>query len=135
MYASIAMNVHLQDIRRTGRTNLQITLIHFSNQTLLNDYKAAGGVCKDYCDCSCTEEEIVGGVCLVGVIGVDESGRIVYDWNAEGPVYGSNGEFELDPDNTLCVTPFLDGRRPVFSTCKNNCPGGELFTNISNMTF
>ena len=68
------MNVHLQDIRRTGRTNLQITLIHFSNQTLLttastpsllNDYKAAGGVCKDYCDCPCTEEEIAGVVCLV----------------------------------------------------------------------
>ena len=79
-----------------------------------------------------------GSLCptnVIGVSGVDESGQIVYDWNAEGPVYGSNGEFELDPDNTLCVTPFLDGRRPVFSTCKNNCPGGELFTNISNMTF
>ena len=64
------MNVHLQDIRRTRRTNLQITLLHFSNQTLLNDYKAAGGVCKDYCDCSCTEEEIVGGVCLVNCCNV-----------------------------------------------------------------
>ena len=35
-----------------------------------------------------------GSLCptnVIGVIGVDESGRIVFDWNAEGPVYSSNG--------------------------------------------
>ena len=46
----------------------------------------------------------------------------MYDFNEDGPVYGPNGEWELDPDNDQC-----DGAtRPVFSTCKNNCPGGEL---------
>ena len=47
------------------------------------------------------------------------------DFNVEGPVYGPNGELELDPDNQQCNT-FADGTRPVFATCKNNCPGGEL---------
>ena len=51
------------------------------------------------------------------------------EFNEDGPVYGPNGEWELDPDNNLC---FIDGgvdsymARPVFATCKNNCPGGEL---------
>ena len=49
----------------------------------------------------------------------------MYVWNAGGPVYGPNGELELDPDNQQCNT-WVDGRRPVFATCKNNCPGGEL---------
>ena len=43
-------------------------------------------------------------------------------FNDDGPVYGPNGEWELDPDNNLCG--YLT--RPVFSTCKNNCPGGKL---------
>ena len=53
----------------------------------------------------------------------------VLEFNEDGPVYGPNGEWELDPDNNLC---FIDGgvdsymARPVFATCKNNCPGGEL---------
>ena len=48
-------------------------------------------------------------------------------FNDDGPVYGPNGQWELDPDR-LCGS----GRRPVFATCKNNCPGGELyqFSNI-----
>ena len=51
----------------------------------------------------------------------------MYEFNEDGAVYGPNGELELDPDNDLCV-----GRwRPVFSTCKNNCPGGELSLVIS----
>ena len=54
--------------------------------------------------------------CSVGYLGEG-----VYDFNDDGPVYGPNGEWELDPDNNPC-----GGRRPVFSTCKNNCPGGEL---------
>ena len=42
-------------------------------------------------------------------------------WNEEGPVYGPNGEYELDSDNQLCRLALT-----VFSTCKNSCPGGEL---------
>ena len=48
-------------------------------------------------------------------------------FNDDGPVYGPNGEWELDPDNNLCG--YLT--RPVFSTCKNNCPGGELCYHLS----
>jgi len=49
-------------------------------------------------------------------------GDFVLEFNEAGPVYGPNGEWELDPYNNQC------GRntRPVFATCKNNCPGGEL---------
>ena len=43
------------------------------------------------------------------------------EFNEEGPVYGPNGEWELDPDNDQCG--YLES--PVFATCKNNCPGGE----------
>ena len=57
----------------------------------------------------------------------------MYEWNEEGPVYGPNGELELDPE----LNPYLtcngdafgytfSGVRPVFANCKNNCPGGEL---------
>ena len=55
-----------------------------------------------------------------------------YEWNSEGPVYGPTGELELDPDNFDCNSYDEDGEfrsdgtRPVFSTCKNNCPGGEF---------
>ena len=38
-------------------------------------------------------------------------------------MYGPNGEFQLDPDNFQCGS----ASRAVFATCKNNCPGGELF--------
>ena len=44
----------------------------------------------------------------------------MYDFNDDGPVNGPNGEWELDPDNDQC-----NSGRPVFATCKNNCPGGE----------
>ena len=56
----------------------------------------------------------------------------MYEWSEEGPVYGPNGQLELDPDNQRCIGYLVDlpatftGRRPVFATCKNNCPGGEL---------
>ena len=48
----------------------------------------------------------------------------MYGFNADGPVYGPNGEWELDPGNNLCDADTHG--RPVFATCKNNCPGGEL---------
>ena len=58
---------------------------------------------------------------------MNESGNVVYGWSEEGPVYGPNGELELDPDNQQCITNSnVYGARPVFATCKNNCPGGEL---------
>ena len=50
-----------------------------------------------------------------------ESGKIVYLFNGDGPVYAPNGEYELDPENTSCRYG-----RQLFSSCKNNCPGGEL---------
>ena len=59
---------------------------------------------------------------------LNESGHVVYEWNESGPVFGPNGELELDPDNQQCYTPTspVYGGRSVFATCKNNCPGGEL---------
>ena len=55
----------------------------------------------------------------------------MYEWSEGGPVYGPNGELELDPDNLQCSE---SGERRVFATCKNNCPGGELsnFIKITN---
>ena len=58
----------------------------------------------------------------------------MYEWSEEGPVYGPNGLLQLDPDNQLCrrstpdyiLTSEINGTRPVFAICKNNCPGGEL---------
>ena len=49
-----------------------------------------------------------------------DGNQVVYEFNDDGPVYGPYGEWELDPENYQCVYT-----RPVFSTCKNNCPGGE----------
>ena len=53
-----------------------------------------------------------------------------YEFNLDGPVYGPNGELELDPDNNLCYYT-----RPVFATCKNNCPGGELCLQLSVLSY
>ena len=83
----------------------------------IREVKGAG---TDY-----TAEDLIGGDTLdgslcptnvIGVIGVDEFGRIAYDWNAEGPVYGSNGEFELNPDNTLCVI-IISGMMMAMEEC------------------
>ena len=60
-----------------------------------------------------------------------ELGEAVYVFNAGGPVYGPNGEWELDPDNYECG----DYTRPVFATCKNNCPGGELCLQLSVLSY
>ena len=51
---------------------------------------------------------------------LNDAGKVVYEWNDDGPVYGPNGEWELDPNNDQCRAT-----RPVFATCKNTCPGGE----------
>ena len=70
------------------------------------------------------------------------SGQLVYHWknNEMGTFF--NNQLELDPNNQDCdlklsegdITQFpvcsdtieMGGARPVFSTCKNNCPGGDL---------
>ena len=62
----------------------------------------------------------------------------MYEGSEEGPVYGPNGQLELDPDNDVCLpSVFLgaDWSRPVFATCKNNCPGGELSVISSEIFF
>ena len=52
------------------------------------------------------------------------------DFNEDGPVYGPNGLLELDPEIPWIQCAFRT--RPVFSTCKNNCPGGELSVTSSD---
>ena len=42
-----------------------------------------------------------------------------YFFNSDGPVFGPNGEYELDPENNQCGSGL-----PMFGTCKNNCRGG-----------
>ena len=54
----------------------------------------------------------------------NEDEQFLIEFNEAGPVYGPNGEWELDPDNNLCGGSWWT--RPVFATCKNNCPGGKL---------
>ena len=55
----------------------------------------------------------------------------VHAVNEDGPVYGPNGLLELDPENQQCV----QFTRPVFATCKNNCPGGELCYQLSVLSY
>ena len=55
----------------------------------------------------------------------------MYEFNDDGPVYGPNGQWELDPDNDQCRF----GTRPVFAICKNNCPGGELCYQLSVLSY
>lgn len=38
------------------------------------------------------------------------------------PVFGPNGQWELDPDNKDCRD---EHKKFAFATCKNTCPGGE----------
>ena len=54
-------------------------------------------------------------------------------FNDDGPVYGPNGELELDPDNDVSCGGYET--RTVFSTCKNNCPGGELCYQLSVLSY
>ena len=56
----------------------------------------------------------------------DELQQYVFEFNDDEPVLGPNGQWELDPDNDLCLET-----RPAFATCKNNCPGGELCYQLS----
>ena len=92
--------------------------------------KGAGPDGTDYND-----DHLTGGVELAGFFcptnsisaSINESGHLVYEWNSEGPVLGPTGQLELDPDNEECRVPGASGARPVFASCKNNCPGGEFY--------
>ena len=63
---------------------------------------------------------------------------VSYIFNSEGPVFGPNSEYELDPENEQCLVDTsvygVDENfqapvgLPVFGTCKNNCRGGKLLT-------
>ena len=72
------------------------------------------------------ESEVFTGYCPTNSIGsyvessLFESSHRVYEFSDSGPVFGPNGEYEVDPDNTDCVVGL-----PLFGICKNNCPGGE----------
>ena len=57
----------------------------------------------------------------------------MYEFNDDGPVYGPNGEWELDPDIPFYQCSYVT--RPVFATCKNNCPGGELCYQLSVLSY
>ena len=46
------------------------------------------------------------------------------EFNADGPVHGPHGFWELDPDIPSC---HYRNRKVVFATCKNTCPGGEEY--------
>ena len=79
-----------------------------------------------------TDEHLSGGAfqlgffCPTNVVNatINESGQLNYTFNSDGPIYGPNGELELDQDNAEgCPQPIFT--RPVFATCKNNCPGGK----------
>ena len=97
--------------------------------------KGAGPEGTDY-----TDEHIIGGGALEGYFcptnsisaSLNESGHLVYEWNSAGPVFGDNGQLQLDPDNFLCCCCGFErcGARPVFATCNNNCPGGEFLHSV-----
>ena len=74
--------------------------------------------------------------CSVGVYYDSDLGKYIpgqYEFNDDGPVYGPNGEWELDPDIPFSQCRFFT--RPVFATCKNNCPGGELCYQLSVLSY
>ena len=58
--------------------------------------------------------------------GVGVAATVEYTFNSDGPVFGPNGEYELDPENDECSDLFGQfSFLPVFGTCKNNCRGGK----------
>ena len=109
----------------------------------IRSVKGAGPEGTDY-----TDEHIIGGGLTEGFFcptnsissSINGSGNLVYEWNEQGPVYGPNGQLELDPGNKNClvfengeiVETFADGKRPVFTTCNNNCPGGEFSSSVND---
>ena len=72
--------------------------------------------------------EVVNAVyCPTNSDGADiNSGVVSYFFNSDGPVFGPNGEYELDPENYQCTDGYRIYGLPVFGTCKNNCRGGKI---------
>ena len=79
------------------------------------------------------ENEIVNvGYCptncdsATGYWDVESNDGVTYTFDANGEVKIGPGKYdlELDPNNQNCQRY---QRLPVFSVCKNNCPGGKNF--------
>ena len=78
-------------------------------------------------------EALKGGYCPTNSIGNKIDGEhVTFTFNEDGPKYGPNGEYEVDPDNSDCGS---FSRLPIFGTCKNNCPGGMCILLIHNIAF
>ena len=71
---------------------------------------------------SYTQEQLQFGDVYTSVNGYCPTNSHADPTQAGPPVIGANGLEELDPTNTNCDPSQL---RPIFSTCSNNCPGGE----------
>ena len=63
------------------------------------------------------------------------TGIVSYIFNSDGPVFGPNGEYQLDADNDKCIGGSGPVGLPVFGTCKNNCRGGKIRLHGSNCNF
>ena len=90
---------------------------YFTNYTLPGGQQVNEVVNAIYCPTNCIS------------VKVNSFGTLTYFFNSGGPVFGTNGEYELDPENRNCTIyagygPILG--LPVFGTCKNNCRGGKL---------
>ena len=106
-----------------------IRTIKNRNTSYFTNYNTANG--QQY-------NELVNGVyCPTNSIGYDINFDVViYTFNSDGPVFGPNGEYQLDPDNDQCVGGFgLIYGLPVFGTCKNSCRGGKLIISALNCNF
>ena len=111
------------------------------NTTYFTNYKTANGQIVNevlngfYCPTNCVGADYE----LTPTVGFINSITVRYFFNSDGPVFGPNGEYELDPDNNQCSTGLLidvdNVKLPVFGTCKNNCRGGKINTNLINQNF
>ena len=111
------------------------------NTTYFTNYKTANGQIVNevlngfYCPTNCVGADYE----LTPTVGFINSITVRYFFNSDGPVFGPNGEYELDPDNNQCSTGLLidvdNVKLPVFGTCKNNCRGGKINTKVINQNF
>ena len=111
-----------------------IRTIKNRNTSYFTNYNTANG--QQY-------NELVNGVyCPTNSIGAyinfaaTGPDTVTYTFNSDGPVFGPNAEYQLDPDNYQCVDPYRDILGlPVFGTCKNNCRGGKIIINALNCNY
>ena len=97
-----------------------IRTIKNRNTSYFTNYNTANG--QQY-------NEVVNAVyCPTNSIGYEINFDVViYTFNSDGPVFGPNGEYQLDPDNDQCRNQYdLIVPLPVFGTCKNSCRGGKI---------